>query len=47
MSKYVGAQMLEFSQNGDERGHLVVVEGNKDIPLTLQESFIYMVRIQM
>lgn len=25
--KYLGAQMLEFSQRGDERGHLVVVEG--------------------
>ena len=27
--KYLGAQMLEFKQNGDERGHLVIVEGSK------------------
>ena len=39
MSKYVGAQMLEFSQNGDERGHLVVVEGNKDIPFDIARIF--------
>ena len=39
MSKYVGAQMLEFSQNGDERGYLVAVEGNKDIPFDIARIF--------
>ena len=29
------AQMLEFSQRGDERGHLVVVEGYQDIPFDI------------
>ena len=27
-----GVRMLEFPQHGDERGHLVIVEGLKDIP---------------
>ncbi len=39
MSRYVGAQMLEFSQNGDERGYLVAVEGNKDIPFDIARIF--------
>ena len=30
---------LEFKQNGDDRGHLVVVEGNKDIPFALARIF--------
>ena len=30
------AQMLEFSQRGDERGHLVVVEGHQDIPFDIK-----------
>ncbi len=33
------AQMLEFPQNGDERGHLVVVEGMKDIPFEIKRIF--------
>lgn len=37
--KYLGAQMLEFPQNGDERGHLVVVEGMKDIPFNIKRIF--------
>ncbi len=37
--KYLGVQMLEFSQNGDERGHLVVVEGQKDIPFDIKRIF--------
>lgn len=32
-------KMLEFSQRGDERGHLVVVEGNKDIPFEIKRVF--------
>lgn len=39
MSKNIGAQMLEFQQNGDERGHLVVVEGMKDIPFDIKRIF--------
>lgn len=30
---------LEFLQKGDERGHLVVVEGNKDIPFEIKRIF--------
>ena len=33
------AQMLEFSQRGDERGHLVVVEGHQDIPFNIKRIF--------
>ena len=33
------ARLLEFPQLGDERGHLVVVEGEKDIPFTIQRAF--------
>mgnify|MGYP001852280462 CR=1 FL=1 len=32
-------EMLEFSQKGDERGHLVIVEGNKDIPFEIKRIF--------
>ncbi len=31
--------MLEFIQHGDERGHLVVVEGMKDIPFDIKHIF--------
>lgn len=30
---------LEFKQNGDDRGHLVVVEGSKDIPFQIARIF--------
>ncbi len=33
------AQMLEFSQKGDERGHLVIVEGMQDIPFEIKRIF--------
>lgn len=33
------AQMLEFSQKGDERGHMVVVEGKQDIPFDIKRIF--------
>ena len=39
MSKHIGAQMLEFSQKGDERGHLVIVEGMQDIPFDIKRIF--------
>lgn len=32
-------QMLEFPQKGDERGHLVVVEGEKDVPFVIKRAF--------
>ncbi|MDD3411853.1 MAG: FdtA/QdtA family cupin domain-containing protein [Eubacteriales bacterium] len=32
-------RMLEFPQHGDERGHLVVVEGSKDIPFDIKRVF--------
>lgn len=32
-------KMLDFPQNGDERGHLVVVEGNQTIPFEIKRCF--------
>ena len=32
-------RMLEFPQKGDERGHLVIVEGSKDIPFDIKRIF--------
>lgn len=32
-------QMLEFSEKGDERGHLVIVEGMDDIPFDIKRIF--------
>lgn len=32
-------RMLEFVQRGDERGHLVVVEGMQDIPFEIKRIF--------
>ena len=34
-----GVRMLEFPQHGDERGHLVIVEGLKDIPFDIKRIF--------
>jgi dTDP-4-dehydrorhamnose 3,5-epimerase-like enzyme len=31
--------MLEFPQHGDERGHLVVIEGREDIPFPIKRVF--------
>lgn len=31
--------MLEFSQKGDERGHMVIVEGGIDIPFEIKRVF--------
>ncbi len=33
------AKMLEFSQKGDDRGHLVIVEGERDIPFDVKRIF--------
>lgn len=32
-------KMLEFPQKGDERGHLVIVEGASDIPFEIKRIF--------
>ena len=32
-------KMLEFPQRGDERGHLVIVEGEKEIPFAIKRAF--------
>lgn len=32
-------KMLEFAQHGDERGHLVVIEGNQNIPFDIKRVF--------
>ncbi len=32
-------KMLEFTQKGDDRGHLVIIEGNKDIPFDIKRAF--------
>ena len=34
-----GVQMMEFSEKGDERGHLVIVEGRNDIPFDIKRVF--------
>lgn len=34
-----GTRMIEFKQIGDERGHLVVVEGINDIPFEIKRVF--------
>jgi len=32
-------RLIEFPQNGDERGHLVIVEGNQNIPFEIKRVF--------
>lgn len=32
-------ELIEFQQKGDERGHLVVIEGIKDIPFEIKRVF--------
>lgn len=32
-------EMLEFPQNGDERGRLVVIEGKKNVPFDIERIF--------
>ena len=36
---YKSVQMLEFQEKGDERGHLVIVEGGMDIPFDIKRIF--------
>ena len=33
------AYFIEFAEHGDERGNLVVVEGERDIPFAIQRVF--------
>lgn len=32
-------KMLSFKENGDDRGHLVVIEGMKDVPFDIKRIF--------
>ena len=32
-------KMVEFPQHGDDRGHLVIVEGGMDIPFEIKRAF--------
>lgn len=32
-------KMLEFPQRGDDRGQLVIVEGNQDVPFEIKRAF--------
>ncbi len=32
-------KMLEFSEKGDERGRLVIIEGGRDIPFEIKRAF--------
>lgn len=32
-------KMLEFPQHGDDRGHLVIVEGGQDVPFEIKRAF--------
>ena len=39
MGKMNEVKMLEFAQRGDERGKLVIIEGNQDIPFDVKRVF--------
>ncbi len=39
MSMIEKCRLIEFPQHGDERGQLVIVEGNKDIPFDIKRVF--------
>lgn len=39
MCKLNDARILEFTQKGDTRGHLVVVEGEEDVPFRIERMF--------
>lgn len=32
-------KMLDFPQKGDDRGHLVIIEGNQDVPFEIKRAF--------
>ena len=35
----IGVKMMEFPEKGDERGHLVIVEGGKGVPFDIKRVF--------
>ena len=39
MNVIQSVQMLNFQQKGDDRGHLVIVEGSEDIPFAIKRIF--------
>lgn len=39
MNNIEKVRMLEFPQRGDDRGHLVIIEGNSDIPFEIKRAF--------
>lgn len=39
MNNMEKVRMLDFPQKGDERGHLVIAEGNSDIPFEIKRVF--------
>ena len=39
MSSIDAVRMLDFQQQGDDRGHLVIVEGCQDIPFEIKRVF--------
>lgn len=39
MNKNDSAYFIEFAEHGDERGNLVVVEGERDVPFAIQRVF--------
>lgn len=39
MAEYAEVKMIEFPQRGDDRGHLVIVEGMRDIPFDIKRVF--------
>ena len=39
MSSIENVKFLSFSQHGDEKGHLVVLEGGIDIPFEIKRAF--------
>ena len=41
MHKMNKIQIIEFPQHGDERGHLVIIEGSRDIPFEIKRAFFF------
>lgn len=39
MTNYSKVKLFDFAEYGDERGHLVIVEGMKDIPFEIKRIF--------
>ena len=39
MTNYSKVKMVDFVENGDSRGRLVVVEGQQDVPFDMKRVF--------